>query len=81
MTEVQIAQLIQDIARNEGIEVEALVQGAAVDTLTVTLYSTGTTTLREEFTVPQPEHGEAREEFIGTVREHIRAIKGKLGQI
>ncbi len=53
------------------------VQAAEVNSLAVTLYSTGAITAREEFTVPQPEAGEAREEFINTVRENIRALKKK----
>ena len=80
MTEAQIAELIEGIARNEGAELEVSVRAAAVNTLTVTLHSTGETSAREEFTVPQPEPGEDRDEFINTVRENIRALKRKLEQ-
>lgn len=79
MTDAQLGELIEGIARNEGVELEVLVQTAAADSLMVTLYS-DTVKIREEFTAPRPEPGEAREEFIGTVREHIGAIKRKLGQ-
>lgn len=83
MTDAELGELIEGIARNEGIELEVFVQTAAVDSLMVTLYSTYSTDaskIREEFAAPRPEPGEAREEFIGTVREHIRAIKRKLEQ-
>ena len=74
MTDAELSEL------NEGIELEAYVQTAAVDSLMVTLYSTDASKIREEFAVPRPEPEEAREEFIGTVREHISAIKRKLEQ-
>jgi hypothetical protein len=80
VTEVQLGELIEGIARNEGVELEVFVQTAAVNSLMVTLYSTDAIKIREEFTAPQPEPGEAREEFISTVREHIRTIKRKLEQ-
>lgn len=75
MTEAEIAELIEGIARNEGVELQVSVQAAEADSLRVTLHSTGSVTAREEFTVPQPEAGEAREEFINTVRENVRAFQ------
>ena len=80
MTDSQLGELIEAIARNEGVGLEVSVQTSAADTLMVTLYSIDTTNIREEFTTPRPEPEGAREEFIGTVREHARAIKRKLGQ-
>ena len=80
MTDAQLGELIEGIASNEGIELEVSVQTAAVDSLMVALYSTDASKIREEFAAPRPEPEEAREEFIGTVREHISAIKRKLEQ-
>lgn len=80
VTDAQLGELIEGIASNEGIELEVFVQTAAVDSLMVTLYSTGASKIREEFVAPRPELGGAREEFIDTVREHISAIKRKLEQ-
>ena len=80
MTDAELGELIEGIARNEGLELEVFVQTAAVDSLMVTLYSTGASKIREEFVAPRPEPGEAREEFISTVREHISTIKRKLEQ-
>ena len=80
MTDAQLGELIEGIARNEGVGLEVLVRTSAADTLMVTLYSADSTDIREEFTAPRPEPEGAREEFIGTVREYIRSIKRKLGQ-
>ena len=80
MTDAQVGELIEGIARNEGVELEVSVQTSAANSLMVTLYSTDAIKIREEFTAPRPEPAEAREEFIGTVREHIRAIKRKSEQ-
>ena len=70
MTDAELGELIEGVASNEGIELEVFVRTAAVDSLMVTLYSTDASKIREEFVAPRPEPGEAREEFIGTVREH-----------
>jgi len=80
VTEEQIAELIEGIARNEGVGLEVSVRASAANSLTVTLHSAGEAGAREVFTVPQPEPGEDRDEFINTVRENIRALKGKPGQ-
>ena len=58
MTDAELGELIEGIARNEGIELEVFVQTAALDSLMVTLYSTGASKIREEFVVPRPEPGE-----------------------
>jgi len=81
VTDAQLGELIEGIASNEGIELEVSVQTTAVDSLMVTLYSTDASKIREEFAAPRPEPGEAREEFIGAVREHISGIKRKLEQV
>ena len=80
MTEEQIAELIEGIARNEGVGLEVSVRASGGGALTVTLHSAGEASAREEFTVPQPEAGVDRDEFINTVRENIRALKRNPGQ-
>jgi hypothetical protein len=92
MTEIQLYELIRDVGRSKGIELNGLNpnvrsagewQGELMSTangLTMILvYWKGPSSLlREEFPVPYPETQEQRDDFIKKVREKIVLLKNQI---
>jgi hypothetical protein len=92
MTEIQLYELIRDVGKSEGIELNQLNPAnrkagewqwqlmSTLNGLTVILvYWKGpSSSLREEVHVPYPETQEQTDEFVKRVREKIALLKNQI---